>query len=264
MLMAEEYGETVSIEDGVLEHISIACGGDVRKSLNSAELCYLSGTVSDEGERKITIENAKALSQRSSMQYDRDGDFHYELLSALQKSIRGSDENAALHYLAKLLEAGDILSACRRLMVIACEDIGLAFPQAIPIVKACCDMARELGLPEARIPLGDAVVLLATAPKSNSAYNGINMAMADVQSGKTGNVPKHLQNAHYEAESKKLSGAPGYKYPHDYQNHFVTQQYLPDEVKNRVYYQFGENKTELAAKAYREKILSDSKKDKKL
>lgn len=262
-LMAEEYGETYSVEDGVLEHISYGCGGDVRKSLNAAELCYLSGAVSPEGERRVTLENAKALSQRSSMQYDRNGDFHYEILSALQKSIRGSDENAALHYLARLMEAGDIISACRRLMVIACEDIGLAYPQAIPIVKACCDMARELGLPEARIPLADATVLLATAPKSNSAYNGINSAMADVQNGKSGEVPKHLQNAHYEADTKKLSGASGYKYPHEYQNHYVTQQYLPNEIKDRVYYEFGENKNEQAAKLYREKLLADINKDKK-
>ncbi len=255
-LLSNQYSEKATIENGVIEHIALACGGDVRKSINAVELCYLSANINDSGERDITLELAQMLSQKSAMKYDRNGDQHYEILSALQKSIRGSDENAALHYLARLMEAGDIISACRRIQVIACEDIGLAYPQAIPIVKACCDMARELGLPEAKIPLADAVVLLATAPKSNSAYNGINSAMEDVKKGNSGDVPSHLMNAHYEADTKSLSGAKGYKYPHEFKNHYVKQQYLPNELKEKVYYEFGENKNEQSAKAYREKIKS--------
>lgn len=256
-ILKENYGEDISIEDGVISHISLSCGGDVRKSINAVELCYLSAEITDNA-RNITLELAKSFSQKSAMKYDRNGDNHYEILSALQKSIRGSDENAALHYLARLMEAGDLISACRRILVIASEDIGLAYPQAIPIVKACVDSALQLGLPEAKIPLADAVVLLSTSPKSNSAYNGINMAMDDVQNGLNGDIPSHLKNAHYDADTKKLSGAKGYKYPHDFKNHYVKQQYLPNELKNKVYYEFGENKNEQLAKQYRIKILKES------
>lgn len=256
-LLQEHYGENVRVEDGVIEHVAIGCGGDVRKSMNAVELCYLSAEIVDE-QRNVTSELAESLSQKSAMKYDRDGDQHYEILSALQKSVRGSDENAALHYLARLMEAGDLISACRRILVMACEDIGLAYPQAIPIVKACVDAALQLGLPEARIPLADAVVLLATAPKSNSAYNGINAAMADIQKGLAGDIPSHLKNAHYDADTKSLSGAKGYQYPHNFKNHYVKQQYLPNELKDRVYYEFGENKTEQVAKQYRMKILKES------
>ncbi|WMJ22075.1 replication-associated recombination protein A [Paludicola sp. MB14-C6] len=256
-LLEQQYSQKAIVEENVVEHIAQTCGGDVRKSMNAAELCYLSANINENGEREVTLELAEMLAQKSSMKYDRDGDQHYEILSALQKSVRGSDENAALHYLARLMEAGDLISACRRILVMASEDVGLAYPQAIPIVKACCDMARELGLPEARIPLADAVVLLATAPKSNSAYNGINSAMIDVQKGLAGDIPSHLKNAHYDAETKSLSGAKGYKYPHEFKNHFVKQQYLPNELKDRVYYSFGENKNEQAAKAYRMKIIKE-------
>ena len=248
-------GNPISIEDEVVSYIAKGCGGDVRKSLNTVELCYLSANVKD-GTHYISLELAQSLTQKSAMKYDRDGDQHYEILSALQKSIRGSDENAALHYLARLIEAGDILSPCRRLLVIACEDIGLAYPQAISIVKACVDSAVQLGLPEARIPLAQAVILLATAPKSNSAYNAIAEALADVQAGNTGEVPKHLQNAHYDAESKTLTGAKGYKYPHDFENHYVEQQYLPDNIKDKIYYNHADNKNEQSAKAYRQKIAN--------
>lgn len=258
-MLEEEYSQKAVLEAGVLEHISLTCGGDVRKALNSVELCYLSSDMAD-GQRVITLELAGELSQRSSMQYDRDGDQHYEILSALHKSVRGSDENAALHYLARLMEAGDLISACRRILAIACEDIGLGYPQAMPIVKSLCDIAIQLGLPEARTPLADAVVLLCTSPKSNSAYNGMDAALADVRAGKLGRVPKHLQNAHYEAESKQLSGAPGYKYPHVFKNHYVTQQYLPDELVGSIYYEFAENKNEQAAKAYRQKLILEDQK----
>ena len=247
-LAMEEEKEPPEIEEGVYEQIARGCGGDVRKSLNTVELCMLSAN-----EGKITCALAKELAQRSNMRYDRDGDQHYDLLSAFQKSIRGSDENAALHYMARLLEAGDLPSVCRRLLVVACEDIGLAYPNGIVVAKACVDAALQLGLPEARIPLAEAVVLLATSPKSNSAYNAINAAMADVQKGITGDFPRQLQNVHYDGEGAAVKGQH-YLYPHDYPNHYVKQQYLPDELKDKVYYEFGDNKLERAAKEYRDKI----------
>ncbi len=253
-ILSDEYGEQASVSDEALHRIAVSCGGDVRKAMNSTELCYLSASV-ENGVRVVDESLAASLSQRSSMQYDRQGDQHYDIVSALQKSIRGSDENAAVHYLARLLTAGDLLSACRRIMVIACEDIGLAYPQAIPIVKACVDMALQLGLPEARIPLADAVVLLSTAPKSNSAYMAINRAMADVEAGKAGPIPRCLQNKHFDGEDAAVKGQ-FYKYPHDFPGHYVVQQYLPDTLNGTVYYEFGDNKTEQAAKAYRERLLS--------
>jgi putative ATPase len=193
------------------------------------------------------------------MRYDREGDEHYDIISAYQKSMRGSDPNAALHYLARLLEAGDLVSACRRLMVCACEDVGLAYPQIIPIVKAAVDAANMLGLPEARIPLADAVVLVATSPKSNSAYNGINAAMADVQKGRTGPVPRQLQNVHCDGEDNPSKGQ-FYIYPHSYRNHWVPQQYLPDAIKDAVYYEFGDNRTERTAGEYWEKVKKAAQK----
>lgn len=256
-ILEEEYGEKAKLQKGAAAYIASACGGDVRKAMNAVELCYLSADVTENGERKITMALAQELTQRSAMRYDRAGDEHFDLLSALQKSIRGSDENAALHYLARLLSAGDLLSACRRIMVIACEDVGLAYPQAIPITKACIDAAIQVGLPEARIPLADAVVLLATAPKSNAAYAAINQAMADVEAGKVGPFPRCLQNVHYDGADVENPGQ-FYKYPHSYKNHYVTQQYLPDNLVGTVYYQFGDNKNEQAAKAYREKILREN------
>ena len=246
-IMIKEEGREMPIEDGVIEHIAYGCGGDVRKAVNTAELCVMAA------DDEITLENAKLLTQKSNMNYDRDGDMHYDILSALQKSIRGSDENAALHYMARLIAAGDLTSLCRRLLVIAAEDIGLAYPMAIPIVKACVDSALQLGLPEARIPLADAVVLLATSPKSNSAYMAIAAALDDVNNGKTGDFPRHLQNKHYDGEGAAVKGQ-NYLYPHDFPNHYVEQQYLPDEIKDRVYYHFGDNKLEQQAKAYRDMI----------
>ena len=254
-VLSEEYGTPIDAPDDVVFHMAQSCGGDVRKAMNSAELCCFSAEEQD-GKKHITMELAEALSQRSSMQYDRSGDQHYDIISALQKSIRGSDENAAVHYLARLLEAGDLISACRRIMVIACEDIGLAYPQAIPIVKACIDAAVQLGLPEGRIPLGDAVVLLATAPKSNSAHIALDRAIADVQAGKAGPIPRCLQNKHYDGDDVKVKGQ-FYKYPHDYPDHYVRQQYLPDNLVGTVYYEFGDNKNEQAAKAYRARLLQN-------
>ena len=254
-IVADEQNLKLKIENGVVEHIAKGCGGDVRKSINTVELCAM--TAENDGECLVVkLENVKLLTQRSNMRYDRDGDQHYDLLSALQKSIRGSDENAAIHYAARLLEAGDMLSLCRRLLVIASEDIGLAYPQAVVITKACVDSALQLGLPEARIPLAQAVILLATAPKSNSAYLAIAKASADIEAGITGTFPRCLQNKHYDGDDVKNKGQH-YLYPHDYKNHYVKQQYLPDELKDRIYYEFGENKTEQLSKQYWEKIKGE-------
>lgn len=253
-ILSEEYGAPIEASDEVVLYMAQSCGGDVRKAMNSAELCCFSADM-ENGIKRITMELAEQLSQRSSMQYDRAGDQHYDIISALQKSIRGSDENAALHYLARLVEAGDLISACRRIMVIACEDVGLAYPQAIPIVKACIDAAVQLGLPEGRIPLADAVVLLATAPKSNSAYEALDKAIADVRAGKAGPIPRCLQNKHFDGDDVKEKGQ-FYKYPHSYPDHYVRQQYLPDNLTGTVYYEFGDNKNEQAAKAYRARILT--------
>ena len=250
-LMDEELGGESCWEDGVKEYLAQASGGDVRKALNGVEV-LMNAAATPNGVRTITMADAKLVAQRSSMRYDRDGDQHYDILSALQKSIRGSDPDAAVHYLARLLEAGDLLSACRRLMVIACEDVGLAYPQVIPIVKACVDAATMLGLPEARLALADAAILMATAPKSNSGHDAINAAMADVRAGKTGDFPRHLQNVH--ADGTGFEREQGYLYPHDFPNHWVEQQYLPDALVGRVYYEYGPNKTEQAAKAYWDKI----------
>lgn len=247
-ICADELGKKLKLENGVIEHIARGCGGDVRKSINTVELCVLSADSRD-GTLNVKFENVKLLTQRSNMRYDRDGDEHYNILSALQKSIRGSDENAALHYAARLIEAGDIISLSRRLLVIAAEDIGLAYPQAMPIVKACVDSALQLGLPEGRIPLANAVILLATAPKSNSAISAIDDALKDVKEGDFGSIPASLQDGHYSGAAK-LGKSQGYKYPHAYPYSWVDQQYLPDKLKDRQYYRFGENKAEQAAKEY--------------
>lgn len=250
-IMAKRLGGVAEFEDGVREAIASSCGGDVRKAMNAVEL-LMNAAARQRGKLVVSLEDARLVAQRSAMRYDRAGDDHYDILSALQKSIRGSDPDAACHYLARLLEEGDLISACRRLMVIACEDVGLAYPQVIPIVKACVDAANMLGLPEARIPLGDAAVLMATAPKSNSAHIALDEAMADVRTGKTGDYPRHLQNKH--ADSAGMEREQGYLYPHDFPNHYVKQQYLPDRLKGVHYYVYGENKTEQAAKRYWDEI----------
>lgn len=236
------------LADGVVKRIASACGGDVRKAINSVELLF-----SAVGDRKeISLEDAVAISQRSAMRYDRDGDEHFDILSALMKSLRGSDSDAAMHYLARLLEVGDLVGACRRILCSASEDIGLAYPQAVPIVKACVDSALQLGLPEARLPLAQACLLLATAPKSNSACIAIDKAMADVRAGRTGSVPRELQNVH--ADGTGFEREQGYQYPHNFPGHWVKQQYLPKELRNAKYYEYGENKTEQAARRYWEEV----------
>lgn len=242
-------------EDAVPMDIARGCGGDVRKAINAVELLYQSAVPKD-GALYVTSEDALQASQHSAMRYDRDGDAHYDLLSCLQKSIRGSDPDAAVYYLGRLLTSGDLLSPCRRLLVIASEDIGLAYPQAIVVTKSCVDAALQLGLPEARIPLAEAALLLATAPKSNSAIGAIDAAMGDIKSGAMGVIPRHLQNVH--ADSTGTGKVAKYKYPHSYPNHYVKQRYLPEELGDRHYYEYGPNKTEQAAKRYWDEIKKDA------
>ena len=238
----------LTLEDGALRRIASACGGDVRKAINAVELLFSSAV----GRDTVTLEDVAAISQRSAMRYDRDGDQHYDILSALMKSLRGSDPDAAMHYLARLLEAGDLIGACRRILCSASEDVGMAWPMAVPIVKACVDSALQLGLPEARLPLAEACLVLATAPKSNSGVMAIDRALADVRAGRTGDIPRELQNVH--ADGAGFEREQGYLYPHDFPGHWVRQQYLPETLKNARYYEYGDNKTEQAAKQYWDKI----------
>lgn len=256
--LEEEKGIKISADDKTILHIARSCGGDVRKAMNSAELCVLSTLPDENGEITITYEKANELTQKSAMKYDREGDEHYDILSAFQKSMRGSDADAALHYLARLLEAGDMPSAMRRLLVCANEDVGLAYPMIIPIVKAAVDTALMVGMPEARIPLANAVVLVCNSPKSNSAYLAYDMAAADIRAGNSGPIPRQLQNKHFDGEDNQNKGQ-FYKYPHDYPNHWTAQQYLPDKIKNKTYYTPGENKNEQAASEYWTKIKKSSK-----
>ncbi len=253
-LQAQELEVEASCEDGVREHLAACCGGDVRKALNAVELLMTASRIQD-GVLTVTLEDAKLVAQRSAMRYDRDGDDHFDIASALMKSMRGSDPDGALHYLARLLEAGDMLTAIRRILCSASEDIGMAYPQAAAIVKSCVDSALQLGLPEARLPLAQAVILLATAPKSNSVLNAIDAALSDVRAGRTGDYPRHLQNVH--ADGAGFEREQGYLYPHSYPNHWVAQQYLPDAIKDHVYYEYGPNKTEQAAKMYWDRIKGE-------
>lgn len=253
-ILTEELNEEFEIEDKVISYIAAVCGGDMRKAANIVELSVLGSKKSaDGGKRKITLETVTQICRKSASHYDREGDEHYDLLSAYQKSMRGSDADAALHYLARILEAGDLISATRRLMVCACEDVGLAYPMIIPIVKAACDIAMQVGIPEARIPLADAVILVCNSPKSNSGEAAIDAALADVRAGLSGPVPRNLQNKHFDGEDAPVKGQ-FYRYPHDAPNHWLRQQYMPDSLLGRVYYTYGDNKTEQAAKEYWSKI----------
>ncbi|MDD4715728.1 MAG: replication-associated recombination protein A [Oscillospiraceae bacterium] len=252
----KKRGRAAVLEDGVEELLAEACGGDVRRAVNAVELLF-SAAPPGEGKIQLTLKDAALIMQRAAARYDRNGDQHYDILSAFQKSIRGSDPDAGLYYLARLLEAGDLISPCRRLLVIAAEDVGLAYPQAMSIVTACVDAARQLGLPEARLPLAQAVILLATAPKSNSTILSMDKALSDVRAGKGGEIPEHLKDAHYSG-AKKLGRGETYVYPHNYKNHYVTQQYLPGALQNARYYGFGENKAESAAKAYWERVRAEA------
>ena len=250
-LLAGREGLDADCPDEVVTLVAQGCGGDVRKALNAVELLFTAAPRID-GRVVLSADDARAVTQRSAMRYDREGDEHYDVVSALMKSLRGSDPYAALHYLARLLEAGDLPGACRRILCSASEDIGMAYPQAVSIVKACVDNALQLGLPEAQLPLAQACILLATAPKSNSVVAAIDAARADVRAGKSGNIPREMQNVH--ADGTGFEREQGYKYPHSYPGHWVRQQYLPDSLKNAHYYEYGDNKTEQAAKAYWEQI----------
>ena len=253
-IAGEKNGMTIETEEGVVPYIATSCGGDVRKALNTVEILSNS-CIGKDGRVLFTLEDVKAISQRSSMHYDRDGDEHFDTVSALMKSLRGSDPDAALHYLARLLETGDLIGCCRRILCSASEDIGLAYPQAVPIVKACVDTALQLGLPEGRLALAEAVILLATSPKSNSVVRAIDAAVGDVKRGKAGPIPRELQNVH--ADGTGFEREQGYKYPHSYPNHWVEQQYLPDSLKGTRYYEYGDNKNEQAARAYWDKIKGE-------
>lgn len=250
-IMEERSGKEVHTENGVVRKIAMGCGGDVRKALNAVELLFSAAPITDDV-IQLTLEDAKTVAQKSAMRYDREGDAHFDILSALMKSLRGSDPDAALHYLARMLEAGDLPSTCRRILASACEDVGVAYPQIIPIVKACVDSALMMGLPEGRLPLADAVILIATAPKSNAGEMAIDAALADVRAGKTGPIPRHLQNVH--ADGTGFEREQGYLYPHNYPGHWVNQQYLPDELVGSRYYIPGDNKNEMAAAKYWENI----------
>ncbi len=249
--MEEKTGLRAAFSDEVIRGICVGCGGDVRKAVSGVELLFY-GARNDGATVTATAEDVKLIAQKSAMKYDREGDQHFDAVSALMKSLRGSDPDAALHYLARLLEAGDLAGACRRILCSASEDIGMAYPQAAAIVKACVDSALQLGLPEARLPLAEAVILLATAPKSNSVVSAIDRAIADVRRGKSGEIPRELQNVH--ADGAGFEREQGYLYPHDFPDHWVRQQYLPDTLKDAVYYQYGDNKTEQAAKAFWDRI----------
>lgn len=247
-LANEERAKPLEIDGAVVERLSQACGGDVRKAINSVEILFAAAR---DG-KKITLQDAEVITQKSAMRYDRDGDEHYDILSAMMKSLRGSDPNAALHYLARACETGDLIGICRRILCSASEDIGLAYPQAVPIVKACVDSAMQLGLPEARLPLAEACIFLANCPKSNSVVMAIDSAVSDVKAGKIGSIPRELQNKH--ADGTGFEREQGYQYPHNFPNHWVKQQYLPDILKNAKYYEPGDNKNEQAYKKYWDEI----------
>ncbi len=254
-VLSEEKKVKINIDDNVLSIIARSAAGDVRRALNTLELCVLTGNITDDA---ITVDEttAEQLLAGNSVRYDREGDEHYDVISAYQKSMRGSDPDAAVFYLARLLEAGDIQSACRRLLVCANEDVGLAYPQIIPIVKAAVDTALQVGLPEARIPLSNAVILVALSPKSTTGHDAVNEAMSDVAAGLSGEVPRHLQNKHFDGADAEVRGQ-NYKYPHSFKNHYVKQQYLPDSVKNKKYYIPGDNQTEQKFAEYWKKIKGE-------
>lgn len=252
--VAAREGIAIEAEEGVAEKLAVSCGGDVRKAINGVELLFAAAPRLD-GKVRLTLADAEDATANSAMRYDREGDEHFDALSALMKSLRGSDPDAALHYLARLLEAGDLIGACRRLLCSASEDVGLAYPQAASIVKSCVDSALQLGLPEAKLPLAEAAILLATAPKSNSVVMGIDAAMSDVRAGKYGPPPRELQNVH--ADGAGFEREQGYKYPHSYPHHWVAQQYLPDALLGTRYYEYGDNKNEQAARRYWEQIKGE-------
>lgn len=253
IVQGEFESTAINIEEEALEYSANVSGGDIRKALNSLEIAIFSTPKNEDGNINVDINIMKECTQKNIFKYDKNGDNHYDILSAFQKSIRGSDPDAASLYLAMLIKGGDLKSICRRLLVIASEDIGLAYPQAISIVKSCTDAALEIGFPEARIPLSEATILLATAPKSNSAIKAIDTALSELDNTNIGELPVYLRDGHYEG-AKALGRMQNYKYPYDYKNNYVKQQYLPDKVKDKKYYIYGENKLEQASKNYWDRI----------
>ncbi len=252
-ILSADLGKNIILSEASLKKLCFAAAGDVRRSLNMLELAVATAETGEE--INISDQTIEEILASNAVRYDREGDQHYDVISAYQKSMRGSDPDAAIFYLGKLLAAGDLPSACRRLLVCANEDVGLAHPQIIPIVKAAVDTAMMVGLPEARIPLANAVILVATSPKSVSAYNAINSAMQDIEAGLGTDIPRHLQNKHFDGEDATIKGQ-NYKYPHEYPRHYVNQQYLPDDIKNKKYYTFGDNKNEQKYKEYWDSIRS--------
>ncbi len=247
-ILSELLDKKIIIEEKTIEYIALMSSGDVRKAINILELSVTSSN-SNYPDIKIKIDLVKQLSNKNNMRYDKIGDERYDILSAFQKSMRGSDPDASIHYLARLLEAGDLVSACRRLMICVCEDVGLAFPNSINIVKSCVDIALQVGLPEARIPLANAVILVCNSPKSNSAYVAINNAVKDIKCGKSFEIPRHLQNNHFDGDEVEIKGQ-FYKYPHNFKNGWIDQKYIPDNLSNTKYYEFGINKNEQSFKKY--------------
>jgi putative ATPase len=256
IIRKDHSGTEVVCGVDVLEYIAECSTGDLRRAINVLQLSLVTTNMDSQGRLVITTDAVRECFQNKALNYDKMGDNHYDILSAFQKSIRGSDADAAVHYLARLVKAGDLISICRRLMVIAAEDIGLAYPQAVSIVKSCVDCALQLGFPEARIPLAEAAILLANSPKSNSAITAIDVALKDIESMDTGDIPLYLKDGHY-AGAEKLGRMQGYIYPHGFENHYVEQQYLPDKLKNKKYYVPGKNKNEQISKDYWEKIKSN-------
>ena len=244
----------LKIEEDALETLALSSNGDMRKALNNLDFVY--GALN--GKNVIDLDAVGELVNKANIAYDRSEDKHFDTLSAFMKSLRGSDPDAAIFYLAKLLKGGDIIAASRRLLCSVSEDVGLAYPQLIPIVKACVDSALQLGMPEARLPLANATILIATAPKSNSAYLAVDTAMMDIDQGKGATVPRNLQNTHFDGKDAKVKGQH-YLYPHDFDNHYVEQQYLPDDLKKRKYYIPQENKNEQTFKEYWDKIKKKKK-----
>lgn len=256
IIQSEHDSILIKSTEEALKRIAESSGGDLRRAINMLQLCFLTENIDKDGSIKITEKTVEECAVNKTIGFDRSGDNHYDILSAFQKSIRGSDPDAALHYLARLVKGGDIVSICRRLLVIASEDIGLAYPSAASIVKACVDSAFQLGFPEARIPLAQAVLLLSTSPKSNSVICAIDAALADIEQMDVGDIPLHLKDGHY-AGAKNTGIMQEYIYPHNFKNNYVKQQYLPDNIKNRKYYEPGQNKNEQISKGYWDKIKSD-------
>lgn len=257
ILKEEDFkNANIDFSKDALEYIAEVSNGDLRRALNALELCAYSTKPTLENKIIVDLEVAMECAQIKILNYDKFGDSHYDILSAFQKSIRGSDANASIHYLARLIEAGDLISICRRLLVIASEDVGLAYPSAISIVKNCVDSAMQLGLPEGRISLAEATILLATSPKSNSCIEAIDKALMDIRNKDVGDIPNHIKDSHYSG-AKSLNRGIGYKYPHNYENNYVKQQYLPGNIKNTIYYKPGKNKMEGKILNYMNRIYGE-------